>query len=119
MRSYGIDGKILKWTEAFLMDRQQKVIVNGAESDWARVTSGIPQGSVLGPILFIIFINDMPGETNCPIKLFADDAKLFQSVAADYLGRSNLSSNHLSISYMHRFHRRMRLLVVVTAVSAW
>ena len=80
VRSYCIDGKILKWIEAFLMDRQQKVIVNGTESDWARVTSGIPQGSVLGPILFIIFINDMPGETICPIKLFADDAKLFQSV---------------------------------------
>ena len=57
------------------------MIVNGAESDWAEVTSGIPQGSVLGPILFTIFINDMPGETICPIKLFADDAKLYQSVA--------------------------------------
>ena len=78
--SCGISGIIFKWIKAFLTNRQQKVIVNGAESDWANVDSGIPQGSVLGPILFIIFINDMPGETICPIKLFADDAKLFHTV---------------------------------------
>ena len=78
--SYRITGKIYSWIEAFLSHRQQRVVVNGAESDWAEVTSGIPQGSVLGPVLFTIYINDMPRETVCPIKLFADDAKIYHRV---------------------------------------
>ena len=81
--SYGISGIIFKWIKAFLTDSQQKVIINRAESDWAIVDRGIAQSSVLGPILFIIFINDMPGKTICPIKLFADDAKLFHIVNSE------------------------------------
>ena len=86
--SYRTCGIIFKWIKAFLTDRQQKVIVKGEKSDWANVDGGIPQCSVLGPILFIISINDMPGETICPIKLFADDAKLFHSQH-----RTRLSAN--------------------------
>ena len=78
--SYRITGKIYSWIEAFLSHRQQRTVVNGAESDWAEVTSGIPQGSVLGPVLFTIYINGMPRETVCPIKLFADDAKIYHRV---------------------------------------
>ena len=51
--------------------------MNGAHSEWRDITSGIPQGSVLGPILFLIFINDLPKVIKCLIKLFADDAKLY------------------------------------------
>ena len=69
VRSYGVCDHVYKWIESFLKERRQRVTVNGAESNWAIVESGIPQGSVLGPILFIIFINDMPGETVCPLKL--------------------------------------------------
>ena len=57
--AYGIRGKVLAWIEAFLTQRAQKVIINGEASDWAEVTSGIPQGSVLGPLCFLIYINDI------------------------------------------------------------
>ena len=80
MASYGISGDTLGWVEAFLSNRHQRVRVEDELSDWIDVTSGIPQGSVLGPILFAIFINDMPEMVESMCKLFADDAKIFRSV---------------------------------------
>ena len=75
LKGYGISGNILSWITDFLSGRSQYVSVNGSCSDKTPVTSGVPQGSVLGPILFIYFINDMPDVVNCFIKIFADDAK--------------------------------------------
>ena len=75
LKGYGISGNILSWITDFLSGRSQYVSVNGSCSDKTPVTSGVPQGSVLGPILFIYFINDMPDVVNCFMKIFADDAK--------------------------------------------
>ena len=81
MESLGIGGDILKWVKSFLRERTQCVNVDGAYSTWKKVISGIPQGSVIGPILFVIFINDMPDVVKrCLCKLFADDCKLFGRV---------------------------------------
>ena len=78
LKSLGIRGDILQWVKSFLRGRTQCVSVDGKKSSWKDVLSGIPQGSVLGPILFVIFINDMPLEVKYNIcKLFADDCKLF------------------------------------------
>ena len=80
--AYGIRGKLHVWIKEFLSNRTQKVVVEGKESATAQVKSGIPQGSVLGPILFLIYINDLPSVILVLKKLFADDAKLYQIVSS-------------------------------------
>ena len=79
----GINGKTLNWIKAFLSGRQQRVVVKGTFSTWQNVTSGIPQGSVLGPVLFTIYINSMPGAVESELYLFADDAKLYREIHSD------------------------------------
>ena len=73
--AYGIRDRLLRWIQNFLTNRKQKVIVQGEESQWADVTSGIPQGSVLGPVLFLIYINDLPDAIKKFVTIFADDTK--------------------------------------------
>ena len=80
LQSYGINGALLRWIEAFLIGRVQKVCVNGNFSSEETVLSGIPQGSVLGPLLFVIYINDLPDNLNCEALLFADDTKVYTRV---------------------------------------
>ena len=76
LHGYGIRGKLLIWIRAFLTERKQRVVVHGAKSDWCSVDSRIPQGSVLGPTLFLIYVNDVPGRMHCRLKMFAD-VKMF------------------------------------------
>ena len=76
----GIRGNLHKWLSDFLHNRQQLVVIKDSKSSHLKVTSGIPQGSVLGPILFIMYINDLPNAINSYVKIFADDTKLFNSV---------------------------------------
>ena len=80
VEAYGIQGNLLRWIRDFLSSRKQRVVLGGKYSNWQDVTSGIPQGSVLGPILFTIFINDMPDTVKSCMKLFADDAKIFKAI---------------------------------------
>ena len=80
VESYGINGSILKWINGFLRNRRQTVKVNGVASEEGAVRSGIPQGSVLGPLLFVIYINDLPEHVISEMYLFADDTKLMKRV---------------------------------------
>ena len=77
---YGIQGSTLFWISSFLSNRTQQVVVGGEFSDVAPVTSGVPQGSVLGTILFLVFINDMPECVNSKCRLFADDSIIYRTV---------------------------------------
>lgn len=79
LNAYGIDGNLLKWIESFLSERRQRVRVNQSYSNYSPVSSGIPQGSILGPLLFITFINDLPDDITCICKTFADGTKIYNS----------------------------------------
>ena len=80
LTSYGINGKLLEWIENYLTGRKQTVVVNGEQSDEAPVLSGIPQGTVLGPLLFVIYINDLLDNVRSNGLLFADDTKIFRAI---------------------------------------
>ena len=81
LKKWGISGSLLHWFEDYLKDRVQRVIINGQFSSWTEITAGVPQGSVLGPLLFLVFINDITTVvTNCNLRLFADDTCLFIEV---------------------------------------
>ena len=87
LQSCGISGNLLEWVRNFLVGRKQKVVLNNYESEWLNVLSGAPQGSVLCPILFNIYVSDMPLIVNSSIVQFADDVKMFKTIASvnDYL----------------------------------
>jgi len=90
LRQLGISGLLLSWFTNYISDRRQKVSLQGHSSNWAPIKAGVPQGSVLGPLLFLIYINDIVREVKSNIRLFADDSTLYievtdAQVAADIL----------------------------------
>ena len=80
LHQYGVRGNSLHWIRAFLGNRSQTVVLDGEESESVPLKSGVPQGSVLGPILYLIYINDLPQELTSKVWLFADDTAVFLSV---------------------------------------
>ena len=78
---YGIRGKTHKWITSFLTQRKQRVVLEGENSEWVRVESSVPQGTVTGPLYFLLFINDLPDGICTNVRLFADDCILYNSVA--------------------------------------
>ena len=108
LQVYGIQGQILKWIKDFLQERKQQVCVNGYLSSWKEVTSGIPQGSVLGALLFIIYINDLPDNITSDIYLFADDTKFFRQVEnnkdANIIQEDLNTLHQWSNDWLLRFH---------------
>ena len=80
LKSYGVEGELLSLLKNYLQSREQRVVLNGQTSGWRKINSGVPQGSVLGPLLFLIYINDLPDGIISMCKIFADDTSLFSKV---------------------------------------
>ena len=80
LSKHGIKGNLLSWIKDFLSNRTQYVKINNSKSDECPVTSGVPQGSVLGPMLFIFYINDLPDVSNVITMIYADDTKAYTSI---------------------------------------
>ena len=77
LQSAGVTGKVLAWFKSYLSDRRQRVVIPGAPSDWSYIRAGVPQGSILGPLLFLVYINDIVIDIGSNIRLFVDDTSLY------------------------------------------
>ena len=77
MESYDINGNILSWLEAWLTQQEQQVIIEGDKTSTAKGTSGVPQGTILVPLMFLLYINDIGNDITSKIRLFADDSLLY------------------------------------------
>ena len=98
LETFGISGNLLKLFQIFLCDRQQRVVLNRQYSKWAPVLAGVPQGSILGPLLFLTYINDLPDNLESLAKLFADDTSLFSTVHDPSSSAKLLNDDLLKIS---------------------
>ena len=95
LQKIGIMGNLLNWFRNYLTNRRQRVIIKGQSSEWGVIEAGVPQGSNLGPLLFVIFINDIVEAVNCNIKLFADDTCLYVLVDDNPQESANLLNENL------------------------
>ena len=81
LKHYGITNEIYNWIKTWLTQRIQRVVLDGEVSDQASVLSGVPQGTVLGPLMFLLYINDISKHINSPLRLFADDCLLYRVIS--------------------------------------
>ena len=98
LTSYGLCGKVLSWLKGFLLDRYQRAMLNGSFSSWCPVTSGVPQGSVLGPLLFTLYINDIPNIVHTNLSFFTDDSQAY-AIIKSLEDSQQLQANLDSIQY--------------------
>ena len=98
LRQYGTGGSLLKWFADYLKGRRQRVVIEGVSSSFLNMTSGVPQGSVLGPLLFLLYTNDLPSSvTHSTVPMFADDSKCYRQIITPQdreLVQENLNSLH-------------------------
>ena len=98
LSSYGFSGKLLLWIKSFLSNCHQRVVLNGSFSSWCAVTSGVPQGSVLGPLLFTLYINDIPNIVHTNLSFFTDDSKVYSVI------KTIEDSHQLQAADLHSIH---------------
>ena len=99
LKAFGVEGELLSLLRNYLENRQQKVVLNGQTSEWKKIMPGVLQGSALGPLLFVIYINDLPDEINSLYKIFADDTSLFSKVYKVYnLSHPPIKFNKIGMS---------------------
>ena len=91
LKRNGVSGSLLKLFVNYLHNRKQRVVLNGFQSDYSLIESGVPQGSVLGPLLFLMYINDLERNITSNIKFFADDTMLFSIVKDPTISANDLN----------------------------
>ena len=91
LKQNGISGKLLSLIEDYLRNRKQRVVLNGSSSEYCDINAGVPQGSVLGPLLFLIYINDLEYNLKSNVKFFADDTMLYSIVLSPNVSAANLN----------------------------
>ena len=98
LKRFGICGKYYRLIHSFLNDRHQRVVLNGQCSNWSKIKAGVLQGSILGPLLFLVYINNLPEGLTTNAKLFADDTSLFSVAHDSTLSSVSLNNDLLNIS---------------------
>ena len=99
LKLLGICGNYYNLVQSFLDSRHQRVVLNGQSSKWSLVEAGVPQGSILGPLLFLVYINDLPQGLRCNVKLFPDDTSLFSTITSPAISSSNLNEDLVKITH--------------------
>ena len=106
LKQNGISGNLLNLFKSYLQNRRQRVVINGSYSEYLSIESGVPQGSVLGPLLFLVYINDLENSIKSNIKFFADDTMLFSTVEDPVVSASNL--NH-DLDLIHKWAHQWKM----------
>ena len=99
LKILGIAGNLLKWLTNYLKDRLQRVVINGANSDWIKILAGVPQGSILGPLLFLIYVNDITLDIHSDIYLYADDTILMKILSDPIVDIQTINSDLDTLNY--------------------
>ena len=97
LSAVGISNSLLQWFSSYLCDRSQRVVINNSQSDWTSITAGVPQRSILGPLLFLIYINDIVQTINSNVRLFADDTSIYVIVENPQSSTDFLNSDLFNI----------------------
>ena len=111
---YGIRGSTHKWIKSWLSGRTQQVVLDGQASDPVPVLSGVPQGAVVGPVLFLILINDLPDNIRSSVRLFADDcadALARQRICCSQVHRRQIFSHRDPYVFVHRYNNIWKQLL--------
>ena len=117
LRCLGVSDQVLKWFTSYLSGRKQRVVINGKCSDWASVEAGVPQGSILGPLLFLVYINDIVKNIGCSIRLFADGTSVYIIVERPDLAARLLFLQTISDwadLWLVEFHTRKTMAMTLT-----
>ena len=110
LEHFGVTGNLLKWISAYLTCRRQRVVIDGCSSDWLPVTSGVPQGTILGPLLFLIYINDIGKDLSSNVRLFADDCVLYREISS--LCDCTLLQHDINL--LHKWTQKWHLVLSTT-----